>query len=390
MRVALVAEQFLPHVNGVTHSVLRVAEQLRARGHRVMVVAPSYEKVRGPETVPELPGVAVERIPSLPLAGYPEVRVAGCTVHRMQRLLESFAPDVVHVASPFVLGWRALQAAASMRLPSIAVYQTDVPGYAGRYGIGALEPALWAHVRTMHNSATLTLAPSTASVQQLQKHGVQRVHRWGRGVDTARLRPELRDDAWRERVGGGRRIVGYVGRLAPEKQVADLAVLDALPDARLVVVGSGPEKQALRRALPNAHFEGFRSGAALASVMASFDLFVHPGEHETFCQTIQEAMACAVPVVAVGRGGPLDLVTPSHNGWLYPPGDTARLREHVRDLLGDDAKRLAFAATAHRTVQDRTWESVCSELLGHYEHARAASPLPPTLRTRLARRVGVR
>lgn len=390
MRVALVAEQFLPHVNGVTHSVLRVAEQLRARGHRVMVVAPSYEKVRGPETVPELPGVAVERIPSLPLAGYPEVRVAGCTVHRMQRLLESFAPDVVHVASPFVLGWRALQAAASMRLPSIAVYQTDVPGYAGRYGIGALEPALCAHVRTMHNSATLTLAPSTASVQQLQKHGVQRVHRWGRGVDTARFRPELRDDAWRERVGGGRRIVGYVGRLAPEKQVADLAVLDALPDARLVVVGSGPEKQALRRALPNAHFEGFRSGAALASVMASFDLFVHPGEHETFCQTIQEAMACAVPVVAVGRGGPLDLVTPSHNGWLYPPGDTARLREHVRDLLGDDAKRLAFAATAHRTVQDRTWESVCSELLGHYEHARAASPLPPTLRTRLARRVGVR
>lgn len=385
MRIAVVAEQFLPHMNGVTHSVLRVVEHLRAHGHRVMVVAPSYEKGLFPGAEPGLPGVHVERIPSLPLAGYPEVRVAGCTVHRMQRVLSRFAPDVVHVASPFVLGWRAIQAAAALGLPSVAVYQTDVPGYAARYGAGVLETALWAHVRTMHNAATLTLAPSTASLRQLRGHDVQRVHLWRRGVDTVRFRPELRDHAWRERVGQGRRLVGYVGRFAPEKQVADLAVLDSLPGTRLVVVGSGPEKDALRTALPRTHFEGFRTGDELAAVMASLDVFVHPGEHETFCQTIQEAMASGVPVVAVGRGGPLDLVDSSRNGWLYPPGNTARLRELVQDLVGDDAKRRAFAATARRTVQGRTWQAVCDELLGHYERAMATSPRPTTLRTRRTR-----
>ncbi|MDO4919319.1 glycosyltransferase family 1 protein [Kocuria sp.] len=370
MRIALVAEQFLPHVNGVTHSVIRVLEHLRDHGHEAMVIAPSYEKTLFLGSVDHVDGVRVERLPSLPLAGYPEVRVASCTVNRMQRILARFAPDVVHVASPFILGWQGIQAARSLGLPCVAVYQTDVPGYAARYGAAVLERGMWSHVRTMHNSATLTLAPSTASIASLHEHGVRRVHMWRRGVDTTRFHPALRDEAWRERVGGGRRLVGYVGRLAPEKQVADLAVLDSLPDARLVVVGSGPEKAALRELLPSAHFTGFLAGTELATVMASLDVFVHPGEHETFCQTIQEAMACAVPVVAVGRGGPLDLVDASRNGWLYRPGDTTALRERVRDLVGDDAKRLAFASTAHRTVQERTWDAVCGQLLEHYERAR--------------------
>ena len=370
MRIALVAEQFLPHVNGVTHSVIRVLEHLRDQGHEAMVIAPSYEKTLFLGSVDHVDGVRVERIPSLPLAGYPEVRVASCTVNRMQRILARFAPDVVHVASPFILGWQAIQAARGLGLPCVAVYQTDVPGYAARYGAAVLEKGMWSHVRTMHNSATLTLAPSSASVAALHEHGVQRVHMWRRGVDTVRFSPDRRDDAWRERVGGGRRIVGYVGRLAPEKQVADLVVLDSLPDTQLVVVGSGPQKEALRTLLPHAHFEGFRSGTELAAIMASLDVFVHPGEHETFCQTIQEAMASAVPVVAVGRGGPLDLVDSSRNGWLYRPGDTESLRERVRDLVGDEAKRLAFARTAHRTVQSHTWGAVCEQLLEHYERAR--------------------
>lgn len=369
VRIALVAEQFLPHVNGVTHSVIRVLEHLRDRGHEAMVIAPSYEKTLFLGSVDHVDGVRVERIRSLPLAGYPEVRMASCTVTRMQRILSRFAPDVVHVASPFILGWQAIQAARGLGLPCVAVYQTDVPGYAARYGAAVLEKAMWSHVRTMHNTATLTLAPSTASIASLHEHGVQRVHMWRRGVDTARFRPELRDHAWRDRVGGGRRLVGYVGRLAPEKQVADLVVLDSLPDTRVVVIGSGPEKDALRTLLPNASFEGFLTGDALATAMASLDVFVHPGEHETFCQTIQEAMASGVPVVAVGRGGPLDLVDSSCNGWLYRPGDTGALRERVRDLVGDDAKRLAFARAAHRTVQSRTWAGVCDELLGHYGRA---------------------
>ncbi|MFW6188280.1 MAG: glycosyltransferase, partial [Actinomycetota bacterium] len=210
-------------------------------------------------------------------------------------------------------------------------------------------------------------------VRQLTGHGVRDVHLWRRGVDTARFAPRHRDEQWRQEVGGGRRIVGYVGRIAPEKQVEDLAAVADLPGTRLVVVGSGPEEEVLRRRLPHAHFTGRLDGAELARVLASFDVFVHPGEFETFCQSIQEAMASGVPVVATGRGGPLDLVDSSRTGWLYPPGDLGGLRGHVADLLGDDAKRAAFGAAAHEAVQSRTWDVLVGQLLGHYDRATALS-----------------
>jgi phosphatidylinositol alpha 1,6-mannosyltransferase len=121
--------------------------------------------------------------------------------------------------------------------------------------------------------------------------------------------------------------------------------------------------------MPDAHFTGFLGGDELATVMASLDVFVHPGESETFCQTIQEAMASGVPVVATGRGGPLDLVDSSRTGWVYTPGHLDEMENAVRDLVGDDGKRAAFGRAARTAVQARTWKSVTGALVGHYSDA---------------------
>ncbi|WP_413542939.1 glycosyltransferase family 4 protein [Citricoccus nitrophenolicus] len=369
MRVAVVAESFLPHMNGVTHSILQVLRHLRSRGDDVLVIAPSSSWMED-EAPAEVEGYPVHRLPSIPLQGYTNVRVAAGTVNRVRRILANFQPDVVHIASPFVLGWRAVQAANSLGLPSVCIYQTEVPNYAARYGFPWLEDVLWQHVERIHDLATLTVAPSSFCMDQLHERGVQRVHLWRRGVDTARFHPSRRDEALRTELGpNGERLIGFVGRLASEKQVEDLAVLNDLPGTRLVIVGSGPLKDSLRRRLPGAHFAGFQGGEDLARHVASFDLFVHPGESETFCQTIQEAMASGVPVVAVGRGGPLDLVDASRTGWLYRPGDLDELRERVRDLVYDDVKRRAFAESAFQTVQGRTWPVLCEQLVGYYERA---------------------
>lgn len=365
----MVAESFLPHMNGVTHSILQVLRHLRSRGDDVLVIAPSSSWMED-EAPAEVEGYPVHRLPSIPLQGYTNVRVAAGTVNRVRRILANFQPVVVHIASPFVLGWRAVQAANSLGLPSVCIYQTEVPNYAARYGFPWLEDVLWQHVERIHDLATLTVAPSSFCMDQLHERGVQRVHLWRRGVDTARFHPSRRDEALRtELAPNGERLIGFVGRLASEKQVEDLAVLNDLPGTRLVIVGSGPLKDSLRRRLPGAHFAGFQGGEDLARHVASFDLFVHPGESETFCQTIQEAMASGVPVVAVGRGGPLDLVDASRTGWLYRPGDLDELRERVRDLVYDDVKRRAFAESAFQMVQGRTWPVLCEQLVGYYERA---------------------
>lgn len=367
MRVVLFAESSLIHMNGVTHSLLQVLRYLEANGHETSVIAPRASRDEasvGPH------GSELSLLRSVGLPSYPEVRLTFARAASLSTMLRDFAPDVVHLASPFVLGWQGLRAADHLGIPTVAIYQTDIPGYAQRYGMLAAQPVLAQHVARIHQRATLTLAPSSASIAELRAAGVDRLRLWARGVDGERFRPERRSEEWRRRMApNGETIIGYVGRLAPEKQVEDLAAIADLPNTKLVVVGDGPSRAALEKLLPDAVFLGFLGGVRLAEAVASLDLFVHPGENETFCQTIQEALASAVPVVATGRGGPLDLVQNSRTGWLYKPGDVDDLRARVVDLVGDHGKRRAFSIAARDSVAHRSWARLGDELIGHYGDA---------------------
>lgn len=366
------------HTTGVTNSVARVVRHLESRGHEVLVIAPGSSG--------ETADASTTLLRSFSLPSYPDVRLTVARAKTLETILREFVPDVVHLASPFVLGWQSLRAAEHLGIPTVAIYQTDIPGFALRYGLPLAVPALTQHVARIHRRATLTLAPSSAAVGELRDLGVERLGLWARGVDSERYAPAKRSATWRCRhAPGGETVIGYVGRLAPEKQVEDLRAITGLPGTRLVIVGDGPSRPALERLLPEATFLGFQSGEQLAESYASFDVFVHPGENETFCQTVQEALASGVPVVATGRGGPLDLVQNSRTGWLYRPGDLADLRARVLDLTGDHAKRVAFAAEARASVAHRTWSGLGDELIGHYRDAIAVKRGRPRVPDAVAR-----
>lgn len=371
MRVAIIAESFLPLVNGVTNSVLRVLEHLAENGHDARVIAPGAMG----KCPAEACGFPVTRLASVNMPGYAGVQIATTPSYALERILEDFQPDVVHLAAPFNVGYRGALAVSRLELPSVAIYQTEIPSYAARYGVPHAEALLWWRVRQAHNLATMTLAPSSFARNQLIEQGVQRVGIWGRGVDSVRFHPSKRSQQWRDRVAPhGERIILYVGRLAPEKQVGDLQVLADLPNTRIAIVGSGPSQTELETFLPGAVFLGHQGGEDLATAYASADLFVTPGELETFGQTIQEAMASGLPVIAPARGGPLDLINPSRTGWLYSPGDLASLRRHARDLLGDERKRQAFGTRARQSVEHRTWDYMCGQLLDYYREAIETAP----------------
>ena len=355
-------------MNGVTNSLLHVLRHLEGAGHQARVIAPSGGLLVDDQR--SVHGADVSIMRSVGLPSYPEVRLTFARARKLARVVQGFRPDVVHLASPFVLGWQALRAAELAGVPTVAIYQTDIPGYARRYGIPAAEPALTKHLARIHHRATLTLAPSSSAISELRELGVDRVKLWARGVDGVTFHPGKRSERWRREVApNGELVIGYVGRLAPEKQVDDLRAIADIPGTRLVIVGDGPSRAALEKALPDAVFLGFQKGEKLTEAVASFDLFVHPGENETFCQTVQEALASGVPVIATGRGGPLDLVQSSRTGWLYRPGDLADLRARVLDLAGDTGKRRAFGVAARESVAHRTWASLGDELLGHYAEA---------------------
>jgi phosphatidylinositol alpha 1,6-mannosyltransferase len=256
----------------------------------------------------------------------------------------------------------------------VAVYQTDLAGFASRHRFGRVGRPIWRWVSWVHRQADLTLAPSTAAAWTLRHHGVERVERWARGVDLGRFSPAHRDPGIRRVLladlprGGEREpvVVGYVGRLAPEKQVGRLRPLLGRSDVRVVIVGDGPARRSLEQELRGATFLGLCHGPDLARIYASLDVFVHTGLDETFCQSVQEALASGVPVVAPSSGGPLDLVQHGVNGYLWNPVAPESLVGAVDELASSPLLRSRMGTAARSSVLERPWSALASELVGHY------------------------
>jgi phosphatidylinositol alpha 1,6-mannosyltransferase len=366
VRIAYVTESFPPDINGVAVTATRVAEHLVLRGHEPLVIAP--QPARSAPSLDSSLGYPVVRVPAIGLPLYPGFRV-GLPGPRVRAAIKAHRADVVHLAGPVVLGAGGCSAANALGLPTVAVYATDMAAYARTYHLGRPGEAFgWRHMRRIHNAAGRTLAPSTATAAELTNHGFERVFVWGRGVDTRRFDPAKSDPRVRAQLApGGELIVGYVGRLATEKRLDLLHEIAVMPGVRLVIVGSGPAEAAVRRALPTALFTGSRQGEDLARIYASMDIFVHSGPHDTFGNTLQEAAASGLPVIAPAAGGPLDLVQNGETGFLVEPGVARALADAVAVLAASPLLRARLGLAARRAVLGRGWPARCEELTSHYE-----------------------
>lgn len=372
MRILIATESFLPRSNGVTNSVLKVGTNLRNLGHDVQILAPG----KGPF---EIQGLNVDRVPSIAVESLAQVDFPTIRVKEIANRINRFKPDVLHLASPFLLGDQARRVAKQYQIPSVAVFQTDVAGFVNHYGLSRISTLVERRIKKIHSTVDLNLAPSTHSMSYLENLGIGNIKIWGRGVDTGQFNVSYRNEALRQSWGADENtiVVGFAGRLAPEKCVENLRILHNLESragkkVQLVIIGDGPSRERLASHLPYARFTGHLSGEQLGQAMASLDVLVSTGEKETFCQVIQEAMACQVPVVAPATGGPLDLVEPGCNGYLYQPGSLNDLRNAVQTLIDNPQQILEFGQNGERMVRNRTWLSLTQSIVGHYETAIAS------------------
>ena len=365
LRVAVVTESFLPSLNGVTNSVVRVLESLKADGHEAIVLAPTSH-------ADEFLGFKVIQISRFYIKQF-----AVALPHlRLERILRDFNPDVVHVAAPFAFGRQAISLAHRLGVPAIAIYQTDIAGYAQRYGVPGLRPIIDRMIGAIHRRATVNLAPTVEGADYLRSIGAKAVSVWGRGVDLETYKPQKRDlvlnTGYRKELGAHEHvIIGFVGRLAAEKQVDRFAELFGIPNVSFLIVGDGPERKNLEKLFryQKVRFTGKLVGPELANAYASMDIFVHCGTEETFGQTIQEAQASGLPVVAPARGGPRFIIDSGRNGFLVNPDNHNAYREVVLELIQNPELRDEIGLSARNAVADKSWSANNAQLFEHYRSA---------------------
>jgi len=378
LRIALFSEVFLPKVDGIVNTLCRLLDHLQQRGHASLLIAPEG----GPDTYASTPVIGVEAS-AFPL--YPELRLASPWIGfagwaRLNKILDEFKPDLVHVINPIALGLAGIGYVQRRRrehqspIPLAASYHTDIPGFAERWGLGFISPALWGLVRAVHNQADLNLAPSSITRRELIERGLQHVKVWSRGVDAELYSPAQRAVEWRERLSNGhpeKPLLLSVGRLSAEKRIDWLeAALTAYPATHLAIIGDGPQRVELQarfaRFTGRVCFTGFLQGEDLARAYASADIFVFTGANETFGNVVLEAMASGLPVVAPNSGGVLDVVEHNRNGLLFEAESLEEMVFQVGRLLNQPELATRLSAAAHREANARSWSQSLDHLINEY------------------------
>ncbi|SDS27204.1 glycosyltransferase family 4 protein [Corynebacterium timonense] len=377
MRIAFFTEVFHPKIDGVVTRTSRTLEQLAEMGHEALIFATG--------TPPsEYAGFEVVKVPSLPFwPVYPEIHF-GLPAPRMPRALAEFRPDVAHAINPiWTAGFSALYA-RSRGIPIVASFHTDVPEYTRRLGIPWVKPIAEFGLRLFHNRAVTNLVTSGPMLDKAADYGMTHLELWPKAVDTVGFSPELRSRDARSLLSDGHPdapLVTYVGRISAEKDVErTLGIMDEvrrqIPDARLALVGEGPQYEQLRERMDRdwITFTGYLSGETLAAAFASGDVFLFPSTTETLGFVALESFASGVPVVGARAGGVPFVIEDGTTGFLVDPQlpDSA-WAERVVTLLREPDTRERMAAAARQEAQRWSWRASTEKLVEVYEAAVASA-----------------
>jgi len=386
MYISLVTETFDPDINGVATTLKQIHSALQSSGHRVQLVCPKGDQARALDDVLEVPGLA--------LPFYTDVRLGMPVGRRLKRRWQTERPDLVHIATEGPLGYAALRTAKALGLPVTSSLHTNFHTYMTFYRVGWLAVPVMRYLKWFHNHTACTFIPTGQQAEALGMRGFGRLVVLGRGVDTALFNPERRDHVLREQwshqaglvTGDEPKVALHVGRLAPEKNLNLLvrtfnAMRAAQPALIGVVVGDGPERARLEKALPWVIFTGMKREEQLARHYASADLFIFPSQTETFGNVLLEAMACGLICVSFDYAAGNYLIDEGKNGCLVPLSDDARFVQAAVDLAGraggPEARQMGSRAREVAAAFDwarvtRAFEQHLKDVL-QVESARSAS-----------------
>ncbi|KRB86501.1 glycosyl transferase family 1 [Sphingomonas sp. Root710] len=368
LRVALFTGNYNYVRDGANQALNRLVGYLLKQGAAVRVYSPT---VAQPAFQPT--GDLVH-IPSLPVPGRAEYHFPLGIPRRVRRDITAFAPNILHVASPEILGHRAVSLALRRKLPVVASVHTRFETYFRYYGLAFLEPVVEALLRRFYRRCDAIFAPSESMAQLLREQRMSYdVGIWSRGIDRTIFQPERRSDAWRQSLGIAPDdvVIGFVGRLVMEKGLDVFAdTIDQLQRRQIrhkvLVVGEGPARDWFEKRLPDAIFAGFQKGEDLGRAVASMDMLFNPSVTETFGNVTLEAMAACLPVVAARATGSESLIDDGITGRLIQPGRTHAFADALQTYCEDAGLRRSIGEAGLKSSERYGWDQVNQELVDSY------------------------
>ncbi|KAB8129362.1 glycosyltransferase family 1 protein [Gracilibacillus oryzae] len=363
MKILVITETFLPSTDGVVTRLTNSIRYFLKSGHQVQIIAPDLG-------VYEFEGAKVIGAKATRLFFYRSKQFA-LPSSKVKQMIQSYDPDVIHVVNPALLGASGVYYAKKLGYPLLASYHTQVPKYADYYHLSIFKGLLWWYFRKLHNMADLNLCTSQVVHQELVEQGFNNIHVWKRGVDTTLYHPRHYNDSMREKLTNGevnKKLLLYVGRLAPEKEIEKIRnLLEASDQFVLAIVGDGPHREVLETHFQgtNTVFTGYMHGQELASAYASSDVFVFPSTTETLGLVITEAMASGLPIVAAKSGPTCEQIDDGQTGLLY---DQHIDGDFTRTILQfeDETLRKRLAKKARDEIADMGWDAQSKQVLDFY------------------------
>lgn len=371
LRVAIFTGNYNHIQDGVSLTLNRLVTFLEEQGIPVIVFGPTVD-----EPAIDHEGEFVS-VPSIPMPGRPEYRITVGFPEKAQQRLREFNPTLIHLATPDVLGFRAMRWGQANNIQIIASYHTHFTSYLKYYNLDMLEKIGWKYLSWFYSQCKHIYVPSPSMADELNEQGIDEgIRIWARGVDTQQFSPDFRDMEWRRSVGfnDDDKVVTFVSRLVWEKNLQTYVdtvkrLQQKNPNIKAMIVGDGPAKKELEEKLPEAHFTGFVTGEELSRAYASSDIFLFPSETETFGNVTLEAMSSGLPCIVADATGSRSLVESGENGFLAAPYDTQAFAQCITDIVEDPSLEEEMSKAARQKALSYSWTNVNGELLNNYREA---------------------
>ena len=368
LRIALFSGNYNYVRDGANQALNRLVGYLLRRGAKVRIYSPVVENPAFPATG------EVVNVPSFSIPTREEYRIPSRFEGRPRTDLESFSPNIIHVASPDIVAHRAITWAREHDVPVIASVHTRFETYLQYYRLQWFEPVIRMILRRFYRRCDAIVAPaeSTAAILRAQRLGKD-ISIWTRGVDREQFHPGRRDMAWRRALGvaDDELLIVFLGRVVMEKGLDVFASAMSEVRARnvphkVLVIGEGPARGWFAEQVPEAVFTGQLTGTDLARAVASGDVLLNPSVTEAFGNVTLEAMACALPVVAASASGTTNLVRDGETGVLVPPNGPDGYADALEAYARDPELRRRHGAAGLAYAETMDWDHINDAVLQVY------------------------